>query len=69
MFDKLFVWVGTTDRRVGPRWNGCSTASRAMPVKRPRLCRPVTPRCRTSGGRTRQNRMGGGCVRRSPTPS
>ena len=31
MFDRLAGWVGTTGRRAGRRWSGCSTASRAAP--------------------------------------
>ncbi len=41
MFDKLHGWVGTTDRRAGPRWSACSPASRGAPGRR-WPSRPVT---------------------------
>ena len=31
MFDRLAGWAGIAGRRVGPRWSGCSPASRAVP--------------------------------------
>ncbi|COY62243.1 Uncharacterised protein [Mycobacterium tuberculosis] len=61
------MWGGATGRRAGRKWNGCLTASRAMPGCR-RSTRMGTSHGPASAGRT-SRRAGNGSDRPSRMPS